>query len=174
MCFPSPPPPPSTFDPLPPSKREGLGADVQVLPDPLLVSVPPASAQLEVRDQLWRVHSALSQCRCLLERAIVREEQELGLAAAAAAGGRTDYQKQRKTVKDRLTLLLASTRELLLAAGGTAALTPTTATADCVEVGGLQWRLVIKNTSAFASVTHSHTMGFRVTSVWVAVLSSRR
>ncbi|CAL8328426.1 unnamed protein product [Merluccius merluccius] len=108
-------------------KKESIAAEA-VPPDALLVSVPPASSQLEVRDQLWRVHSALGQCRCLLERAIAREEREVG-----GAGGRADYQKQRKTVKDRLALLLTCTRDLLQATGGTAGLTPA---ADCVEPDG--------------------------------------
>ena len=109
-------------------KKESLSSDL-VLSDLLLVSVPPASAQLEARDQLWRVHSALGQCRCLLERAVAREEQAVGVAAL----GRADYQKQRKTVKDRLALLLASMRELLQAFSGAAGLATTT---SCQEVGG--------------------------------------
>ncbi|CAL8352225.1 unnamed protein product [Boreogadus saida] len=110
-------------------KKESLGTDL-VLSDLLLVSVPPASSQLEVQDQLWRIHSALGQCRSLLERAIVREEQAVGVTAV----GKAEYQKQRKTVKDRLALLLASTRELLKAFGGTAGLTTTTN--NCQEPDG--------------------------------------
>ncbi|XP_069386892.1 ciliary neurotrophic factor [Paralichthys olivaceus] len=83
-----------------------------------LVSVPPLSSQLDTRDTLWRLHSALLQCRSLLERAIAKEEQELG------GGKKGDYETQRKIVKDRLSLLLINTGELLKAAGGPAVLTP--------------------------------------------------
>ena len=116
-------------------KKESIATDL-VLSDLLLVSVPPASSQLEVRDQLWRVHSALGQCRCLLERAIAREEQAVGVTAV----GKADYQKQRKTVKDRLALLLVSTRDLLQAFSGTAGLTTTT---NCQEVMGQFNRLYV-------------------------------
>ena len=107
-------------------KKESLGTDL-VLSDLLLVSVPPASSQLEVQDQLGRIISALDQCHCLLERAIAREEQAVGVTVV----GKAEYQKQRKTVKDRLALLLASTRGVLKRFSGTAALTTTT---NCQEV----------------------------------------
>ena len=62
----------------------------------------------------------------MLDRAISREEAEL------AGGEKGEYEAQRKTVKERLTLLLSSTGELLKAADGTAALTPDTVG---IEVG---------------------------------------
>lgn len=86
--------------------------------DGRLVSVPPPSSQLDTRDTLWRLHSALLQCRSLLERAIAKEEEELG------GGKKGDYETQRKLVKDRLSLLLINTGELLRAADGTVVLTP--------------------------------------------------
>ncbi|XP_070782188.1 ciliary neurotrophic factor [Enoplosus armatus] len=98
-------------------KRESFTADVTVA-DGRLVSVPPPSSQLDTRDKLWRLHSALLQCRSLLERAVAKEEEELG------GGKKGEYETQRKMVKDRLSLLLLNTGELLKAADGTAVLTP--------------------------------------------------
>ena len=94
--------------------------------DGRLVSVPPPSSQLDTRDKLWRLHSALLQCRSLLERAIAKEEEELG------DGNKGAYETQRKMVKDRLSLLLVNTGELLKAADGTAVLTPSV---EGLEVG---------------------------------------
>lgn len=82
------------------------------------MSVPPPSSQLDTRDKLWRLHSALLQCHILLERAIAREEEELG------SGKKADYETQRKMVKDRLSLLLINTGELLKAVDGAAVQTP--------------------------------------------------
>ncbi|KAK5866109.1 hypothetical protein PBY51_020324 [Eleginops maclovinus] len=97
-------------------EKESFTADILV--DGRLVSVPPPSSQLDTRDKLWRLHSALLQCRSLLDRAIAREEEELG------GGKKGDYETQRKVVKDRLSYLLISTGELLKTAGGPALLTP--------------------------------------------------
>ncbi|KAM9769927.1 ciliary neurotrophic factor isoform 1-T2 [Menidia menidia] len=96
-------------------KREGFPPDVA---DGRLVSVPPPSSQLDTRDKLWRLHSALLQCRTLLERAIAKEEEELG------GGTKGEYENMRKTVKDRLSYLLISTGELLRATDGSSILTP--------------------------------------------------
>ncbi|XP_041641598.1 ciliary neurotrophic factor [Cheilinus undulatus] len=98
-------------------KRESFSADVSV-PDGHLVSVPPPTPQLDTRDKLWRLHSALLQCRSLMERAIAKEEEELG------DGRKSEYETQRKMVKDRLSFLLISTGELLKAVDGTASMTP--------------------------------------------------
>lgn len=98
-------------------KKESFSADVKVA-DGHLVSVPPASSQLEPRDKLWRLHSALLQCRSLLERAIAKEEEEFG------GGKKGEYETQRKMVKERLSLLIDNTGELLKAADGTAVPTP--------------------------------------------------
>ncbi|XP_071767517.1 ciliary neurotrophic factor [Centroberyx gerrardi] len=98
-------------------KKESLSPDLTAA-DGRLVSVPPPSSQLDTRDKLWRLHSALLQCRGLLERAITKEEEELGGAEKG------EYESQRKTVRDRLSLLLANTGELLKATDGTAVLTP--------------------------------------------------
>ncbi|XP_068583376.1 uncharacterized protein [Cebidichthys violaceus] len=68
------------------TKKESFTADVA---DGRLVSVPPPSSQLDNRDKLWRLHSALLQCRSLLESAIAREEMELG------GGEKGDYETQR-------------------------------------------------------------------------------
>lgn len=96
-------------------KTENFPADVA---DGRLVSVPPPSSQLDTRDKLWRLHSALLQCRSLLERAIAKEEEELG------SGRKGEYENQRKMVKERLSLLLINTGELLKAADGPAVPTP--------------------------------------------------
>lgn len=106
-------------------KRESFTTDVAVA-DGRLVSVPPPSSQLDTRDKLWRLHSALLQCRSLLERAIAKEEEELG------DGKKGDYETQRKMVKDRLSLLLVNTGELLKAVDGAAVLTPSS---EGLEVG---------------------------------------
>ncbi|XP_072241203.1 ciliary neurotrophic factor [Leuresthes tenuis] len=96
-------------------KKEGFPPEVS---NGRLVSVPPPSSQLDTRDELWRLHSALLQCRSLLERAIAKEEEELG------GGEKGEYENIRKTVKDRLSLLLINTGELLKTTDGTAILTP--------------------------------------------------
>ncbi|TWW59331.1 ciliary neurotrophic factor [Takifugu flavidus] len=104
-------------------KRESFTSDVPVA-DGSLVSVPPPSSQLDSRDKLWRLHSALLQCYVLLERAIAKEEEELG-------GSKLDYETQRKMVKERLSLLIINTRELLKAVDGTVQ-TPTVAELELV------------------------------------------
>lgn len=53
-----------------------------------------------------------------MERAIAREEEELG------SGKKAEYETQRKMVKDRLSLLLITTGELLKAVDSTVVLTP--------------------------------------------------
>ncbi|XP_034543011.1 ciliary neurotrophic factor [Notolabrus celidotus] len=98
-------------------KKESFAADVPVS-DSRLVSVPPPSSQLDTRDQLWRLHSALLQCRSLMERAIAKEEEELD------DGRKSEYETQRKMVKDRLSFLLITIGELLKAADGTVGVTP--------------------------------------------------
>ncbi|XP_061601817.1 ciliary neurotrophic factor isoform X2 [Cololabis saira] len=97
-------------------KRESFPAD---LGDGRMVSVPPSSSQLDSRDELWRLHSALLQCRNLLERAVDKEEKEL------TGGEKGEYKNRRTTVKERLSSLLLNTGELLKA-DGAAALTPST------------------------------------------------
>lgn len=87
------------------------------------MSVPPPSSQLDTRDKLWRLHSALLQCHVLLEKAIAKEVEELG-------DGKVDYETQRKTVKERLSLLIINIRELLKAVDGTVQ----TPSADQLEV----------------------------------------
>lgn len=84
-----------------------------------LVSVVPPSSQLEAKDKLWCLHSALRQCHALMERAISKEEEELGDGTTGA------YETQRKLVKDRLGLLLVNTEELLRAAECGTVVTPT-------------------------------------------------
>ncbi|XP_013868655.1 ciliary neurotrophic factor [Austrofundulus limnaeus] len=96
-------------------KREDFHVDVS---DGRLVSVPAPSSQLDTRDKLWSLHSALLQCRTFLERGIAKENEELG------GGEKGKYEKQRETVKNRLSLLLINTGELLRAADGAAILTP--------------------------------------------------
>lgn len=106
--------------------KESFTAD-NSLAEGRLVSIPPPSSQLDTRDKLWRIHSALLQCRSLLERAITKEEEELG------NGNKAEYETQRKLVKDRLSLLLINTGELLKAVDGTAVLTPSV---DGLELDG--------------------------------------
>lgn len=108
-------------------KRESLTPDISVA-EGRLVSVPHPSSQLDARDKLWCLHSALLHCHILMERAIAKEEAELG------GGKRADYETQRKMVKDRLSLLLINTGELLRAADGAAAVP--TPSVDGLEVSG--------------------------------------
>ncbi|XP_034045144.1 ciliary neurotrophic factor [Thalassophryne amazonica] len=96
-------------------KKEGFTSDLPV-GDGRLVSVPPLSSQLDSRDKLWRVHSALLQCRSLMERSIIKEDEEFGTDIG-------EYESQRNMVKDRLSLLLANTAELK-AIDGTVVLSP--------------------------------------------------
>uniref|UniRef100_A0A3Q2QE80 Ciliary neurotrophic factor n=1 Tax=Fundulus heteroclitus TaxID=8078 RepID=A0A3Q2QE80_FUNHE len=103
--------------------------------DGRLVSAPPASSQLDTRDKLWRLHSALEQCHRLLERAIEKEDEELGRTETG------EYENTRRTVKNRLVFLLSNTRELLRAAGGSTVLTPSV---DGSQVGGDFSRNVFK------------------------------
>lgn len=110
-------------------KKETFTPDILVA-DGRLVSVPPPSPQVDTRDKLWFVHSALLQCHVLMERAITKEDAELG------SGKRTDYESQRKMVKDRLSLLLLNTSELLRTMDGAAAVQ--TPSVDGVGVSG--WR----------------------------------
>ncbi|KAM4595494.1 ciliary neurotrophic factor [Fundulus diaphanus] len=95
-------------------KKENFSLNV----DGRLVSTLPPSSQLDTRDKLWRLHSALEQCRSLLERAIAKEDEELGRTEKG------EYENNRRTVKNRLVFLLSNTRELLKAAGGPTMLTP--------------------------------------------------
>lgn len=94
-------------------KKESFTADVSVA-EGHLVSCPPPSSQLDTRDKLWRLHSALLQCHMLMERAIAKEEKELGGDKEA------EYETQRKMVKDRLSLLLINTGQLLKVVDGSA------------------------------------------------------
>lgn len=107
-------------------KRESFTADVSVA-DGHLVLVPPPSSHLDTRDKLWCLHSALLQCHMLMERAITREEKELD------SGRMADYETQRKMVKDRLSLLLINTGELLKGVDGAAVQTPSV---DGLQVSG--------------------------------------
>lgn len=96
-------------------KKEQLPADV---PDGRLVSISPPFSQLDTRGKLRHLHSALEQCHSLLERAIAKEEEELD------GPEKGEYENRRKSLKDRLSYLLISTRELLKAAEGPTILTP--------------------------------------------------
>ncbi|XP_037830795.1 ciliary neurotrophic factor isoform X2 [Kryptolebias marmoratus] len=83
-----------------------------------LVPVAPPSSQLDTRDKLLHLHSALLQCHTLLERAITKEDEMLG------GGEKGKYEKQREMVKNRLSHLIISTGELLKAADGSPILIP--------------------------------------------------
>lgn len=63
-----------------------------------------------------------------MEHAITKEEAELG------SSKRADYETQRKMVKDRLSLLLMNTGELLRTMDGAAAVQPPSV--DGLEVSG--------------------------------------
>lgn len=98
-------------------KRESFSTDLSV-PDGRLVSVPPPSSQLDTKDKLWRLQSALHQCSTLMERVIAKEAEELD------DGKKSEYVTRRRTVKDRLTYLVASIGELLKDVDGTSSVTP--------------------------------------------------
>uniref|UniRef100_A0A1A8D3A4 Uncharacterized protein n=1 Tax=Nothobranchius kadleci TaxID=1051664 RepID=A0A1A8D3A4_NOTKA len=90
-------------------KREHFPAEVA---DGTQVSVPLPSSQLDTGSKLWRLHSALLQCRALLERAIAREDEELG------DGEKGEYEERRERMKNRLSYLLNHTEKLLKATDG--------------------------------------------------------
>ncbi|XP_051940302.1 ciliary neurotrophic factor isoform X1 [Hippocampus zosterae] len=98
------------------SKRETFTADV-IAGDSRLVSVPPPSSQLDTPDKLWRLHAALIQCRGLMERAIAKEDEEMG-------SGTGEYETLRKMVKERLSFLINMTGELVKAVDGPAMMMP--------------------------------------------------
>lgn len=95
----------------PKKKKETFTSKSQVA-NSRLVSVSPPSSQLDTRDKLWQLHSALLKCHKLLVKAIAKEVEELG-------DGKGEYETQRKIVKERLWLLKISTWELLKAIDGT-------------------------------------------------------
>lgn len=83
--------------------------------DSSLVSVPPLSSQVDSRDKLSLLHSALLQCHVLLEKAVAKEVEDLG---DVHGDGELQYEGQRKVMKERLSLLLINTGELLKAVDG--------------------------------------------------------
>ncbi|KAM8842697.1 ciliary neurotrophic factor [Synchiropus picturatus] len=89
--------------------------------DSRLVSAPHPSAQLDSGDKLWSLHMALLQCRGLMKRAMEREEKELGSEKNGS------YEGQRRVVKERLSLLVGRTAEILKAVKGAAAVPPSLA-----------------------------------------------
>ncbi|XP_057699635.1 ciliary neurotrophic factor [Corythoichthys intestinalis] len=98
-------------------KRESFIANV-ISGDSRLVSVPPPSSQLETRDKLWCLQTALLHCRGLLERAIAKEDEELGSQMG-------EYETLRKMVKERLLSLVNTIGELIKAVDSPAMVTPT-------------------------------------------------
>ncbi|XP_062334570.1 ciliary neurotrophic factor isoform X1 [Osmerus eperlanus] len=92
-----------------------------------MLSMPPPSSQLSTRDKLWRLYSALLQCRGLLVRAVTQEEEEFG----GGEGG--EYESQRKTVRDRLGHLLDSMRRLLEEVEGAPAITANTESIEQID-----------------------------------------
>ncbi|KAK6324979.1 hypothetical protein J4Q44_G00043210 [Coregonus suidteri] len=113
----------STLSSIPPphpplQRKKETFAEELTVGEERLVTVPPLSSQLSPNDRLWRIYSALQQCRNLLERAIGREER------VGNGGDRAEYESQKKTVRDRLGHLLESIRLLLADGAGTATFTP--------------------------------------------------
>ncbi|XP_077461433.1 ciliary neurotrophic factor [Stigmatopora argus] len=97
-------------------KRETFIANV-ISGDSRLVSVPPPSSQLDTRDKLWRLQTALLQCRGLMERAIAKEDEELSTEMG-------EYKTLRKMVSDRLLYLVNTIGEVIKAMDGPALVTP--------------------------------------------------
>lgn len=96
-------------------KKENFSSDVTVT-DGRLVQL--SSVLLDSQDRLWGLYSALVQCCTLMDKAIAKEDEELG-------NGQTgEYEKQRRVVKDRLSYLIAKTGELIRSQDSAALITP--------------------------------------------------
>uniref|UniRef100_A0AAY4AEW7 Ciliary neurotrophic factor n=1 Tax=Denticeps clupeoides TaxID=299321 RepID=A0AAY4AEW7_9TELE len=80
-----------------------------------LVTVPPPEPRRPAAENVRLLYSALSRCVCLLDRAVDREDDELGVEEDS------EYLRQRKAVRERLAHLARSTKSLLVDGGGTAA-----------------------------------------------------
>lgn len=72
-----------------------------------LVSIPPLVPQLSDGEKISFLHAALKECQRLLEKVITREDAEF-------SDEDSEYKRKRKTVRDRLGHLLASTEQLLV------------------------------------------------------------
>ncbi|XP_048052704.1 ciliary neurotrophic factor [Megalobrama amblycephala] len=72
-----------------------------------LVSTPPLVPQLSDAEKISILHAALKECLRLLEDVITREDAEF-------SDEDSEYRRKRKTVRDRLGHLLASTEQLLV------------------------------------------------------------
>ncbi|KAK2909033.1 hypothetical protein QQF64_000917 [Cirrhinus molitorella] len=73
-----------------------------------LVSIPPLVPQLSDAEKISLLHAALKECLRLLEDVITREDAEFSDEEDS------EYRRKRKTVRDRLGHLLASTEQLLV------------------------------------------------------------
>ncbi|KAK7929242.1 hypothetical protein WMY93_005637 [Mugilogobius chulae] len=81
-------------------KKESFSPSVTVA-DNRLVSVQLSSTLVDCQDKLWCLHSALVQCKALIDKAISKEEQELGSDEMG------EYEKQRKVAQDRLFIYVS-------------------------------------------------------------------
>uniref|UniRef100_A0AAY4A9M5 Ciliary neurotrophic factor n=1 Tax=Denticeps clupeoides TaxID=299321 RepID=A0AAY4A9M5_9TELE len=72
-----------------------------------LVTVPPPEPRRPAAENVRLLYSALSRCVCLLDRAVDREDDELGVEEDS------EYLRQRKAVRERLAHLARSTKSLL-------------------------------------------------------------
>ncbi|KAL1023552.1 hypothetical protein UPYG_G00042300 [Umbra pygmaea] len=98
-------------------KKEAFSKD-HTVSEERLVTVTSLSSQLSANDRVWRLYSALQQCRRLLE-GVIGQEEVLGTGADEVV-----YESQKITVRERLNHLIDSTRRLLVDGDGTASLTP--------------------------------------------------
>lgn len=71
------------------------------------MSIPPLVPQLSDAEKISILHAALKECLRLLEDVITREDAEF-------SDEDSEYKRKRKTVRDRLGHLLASTEHLLV------------------------------------------------------------
>ncbi|XP_077575130.1 ciliary neurotrophic factor [Stigmatopora nigra] len=97
-------------------KRETFIANV-ISGDSRLVSVPPPSSQLDTRDKLWCLQTAFLQCERLMERAIAKEDEALGIETG-------EYKILRKMVSDRISYLVGTIGDVIKAMDGPALVTP--------------------------------------------------
>ncbi|XP_073698975.1 ciliary neurotrophic factor [Garra rufa] len=73
-----------------------------------LVSIPPLVPQLSDAEKISLLHAALKECLRLLEDVITRQDADFSDEEDS------EYRRKRKTVRDRLGHLLASTGQLLV------------------------------------------------------------